>query len=64
LLGLVCFFLYLNALGFGFFVLLTHFHLLATLSRELADFKTPPPDDDPDGEYRDRYLAGGGADEA
>jgi hypothetical protein len=55
--GLVC-----VAVAFSLFLFASHFMLTADLKRILSTYTPAPPDDDPDREYRERYIAGGGTD--
>lgn len=54
--------LILMAVVLGMFLFASHFILLAELRRVLAAYTPAPADDDPDREYRERYIAGGGTD--
>lgn len=48
--------------GLLLYLTLVYFILIAEAQRTVASYTPPPADDDPDREYRDRYLASGGTD--
>lgn len=47
---------------FLMYLTLVYFFLISEAQRIVANYTPPPADDDPDREYRDRYLASGGTD--
>jgi uncharacterized membrane protein len=44
------------------YLLLVYFYVISEAQRIVANYTPPPADDDPDREYRDRYLTSGGTD--